>query len=130
MSRYRGAEYARLLAAARKSLERTGGQLEGRISVAAPDDAERKAIIGITGVRQPAGTRRLTVSLADLDAAMLRATGSGLAAVLAEVGGPLRDRPGEAASLAAARADLIAVAQRSPLHASCGWYRSWLAEMV
>lgn len=130
LERYRGAEYARLLAAARKSLERTGGQLGGRISVAAPDDAERKAIIGITGLHQPTGTKRLTVSLADLDAALLRATGSGLAAVLAEVGGPLRDRPGEAASLAAARADLIAVAQRSVLHESCDWYRSWLAELV
>lgn len=130
LGRYRGAEYKRLLTAARKSLERTGGRLDGRISVVAPDDAERKAIIGITGVHQPAGTKRLTVSLADLDAALLRATGSGLAAVLAEVGGPLRDRPGEAASLAAARADLIAVAERSPLHPSCDWYRSWLAELV
>jgi uncharacterized protein (TIGR02679 family) len=130
LDRYRGAEYGRLLAAARKSLERTGGRLDGRISVVAPDEAERKAIIGITGVHQSAGTKRLTVSLADLDAALLRATGSRLAAVLAEVGGPLRDRPGEAASLAAARADLIAVAERSPLHASCDWYRSWLAELV
>ena len=130
LDRYRGAEYARLLAAARKSLERTGGRLDGRISVAAPDDAERKAIIGLTGVRKPAGTKRLTVSLAELDAALLRATGSGLAAVLAEVGGPLRDRPGEAASLAAARADLVGLAERSPLHASCSWYRSWLAELA
>lgn len=130
VGRYRGSQYARLLAAARKSLERTGGQLAGRISVAAPDDAERKAIIGITGVRQPAGTKRLTVSLADLDAALLRATGSGLAEVLTEVAGPLRDRPAEAASLAAARADLIAMAEASPLHASCAWYRSWLAELV
>jgi uncharacterized protein (TIGR02679 family) len=130
LERYQGAEYKRLLTAARKSLERTGGRLDGRISVAVPDEVERKAIIGITGVHQPAGTKRLTVSLADLDAALLRATGSGLAAVLAEVGGPLRDRPGEAASLAAARADLITVAERSPLHASCDWYRSWLAELV
>ena len=63
VERYRGPEYRRLLAAARRSLERTGGALTGRISVADPDDAERKAIIGITGVHQPAGTRRLTVSL-------------------------------------------------------------------
>ena len=61
--RYRGPEYQRLLAAARRSLERTGGALTGRISVADPDDAERKAIIGITGVHQSAGTKRLTVSL-------------------------------------------------------------------
>ena len=78
----------RLLAAARRSLERTGGQLTGRISVADPDDAERKAIIGITGVHQPAGTRRMTVPLADVDAALSRATGLGLAGVLAALGAP------------------------------------------
>ena len=78
LDRYRGPEYGRLLAAARRSLERTGGQLTGRISVADPDDAERKAIIGITGVHQPAGTRRMTVPLAELDAALSRATGVGL----------------------------------------------------
>jgi hypothetical protein len=51
---------------ARRSLERTGGMLTGRISVANPDDAERKAIIEITRVHQPAGTKRLRVSLAAL----------------------------------------------------------------
>lgn len=128
--RYRGAEYGRLLAAARRSLERTGGQLDGRVSVPQPDDAERKAIIGITGVRQPTGTRRLTVSLAELDAALVRATGLGLAAVLAELGGPLRDRPAEAAGLATARTELIELAEASPLHQSCEWYRTWLAELA
>src|SRR5207344_2637844 len=97
-------EYRRLLAAARKSLERTGGQLTGRISVAAPDDAERKAIVGITGVHQPAGTKRMSVRLAELDAALSRATGLGLAGVLAALGEPVRNRPAAAASLAAARA--------------------------
>ncbi len=53
-----------------------------------PDDAERKAIIGITGVHQPAGTKRLTVPLADLDAALSRATGLSLAAALAAVRRP------------------------------------------
>ena len=97
LGRYRGPEYRRLLAAARKYLERTGGGLAGRISVARPDDAERKAIIGITGVHQPAGTKRLTVPLADLDAALRRATGLSLAAALAALGGPLDDRPARAA---------------------------------
>jgi uncharacterized protein (TIGR02679 family) len=129
LGRYRGPEYRRLLAAARKSLERTGGALTGRISVAEPDDAERKAIIGITGVHQPAGTKRLTVLLADLDAALRRATGLGLEAALAAVGGPLHDRPAEAASLAAARAALIAAAEASPLNESCHWYRTWLADL-
>ena len=98
VARYRGPEYRRLLTAARRSLERTGGQLGGRISVADPDDAERKAIIGITGVHQPAGTRRLTVSLALLDASVRRGTGCALIDLLSALGGPVRDRPAETAS--------------------------------
>lgn len=127
---YGGPEYARLLAAARRSLERTGGRLDGRIGVTDPDEAERRAIIGITGIHQRAGTRRLSVPLAVLDAALCRATGSGLAAVLTELGGPLRDRPAEVASLERARGELLAVAEGSPLLSSCPWYRSWLDELV
>ena len=128
VDRYRGPEYRRLLAAARRSLERTGGGLNGRISVAEPDDAERKAIIGITGIHQPAGTKRLTVPLADLDAAVRRATGLGLEATLAALGGTLLNRPAQVASLAAARAALIATAEASSLNESCQWYRTWLAD--
>src|ERR1039457_2771816 len=128
VDRYRGPEYRRLLAAARRSLERTGGGLAARISVAEPDDAERKAIIGITGVHQPAGTKHLTVPLTDLDAAVRRGTGLCLEALLAAVGGPLRNRPAQAASLAAARAALIATAEASSLNESCQWYRVWLAD--
>ncbi len=130
LDRYRGPEYRRLLAAARRSLERTGGELTVRISVADPDDAERKAIIGITGVHQPAGTRRMTVPLTELDAALTRATGLGLADVLAVLGEPLRNRPAETALLADARTGLIAVAQASPLTESCSWYRTWLADLA
>jgi hypothetical protein len=54
------------MAAARRSLEPTGGELTGPISVAQPDEAERRVIIGITGVHQPEGTKRLTVPLAEL----------------------------------------------------------------
>ena len=129
VDRYRGPEYRRLLAAARRSLERTGGALTGRISVADPDDAERKAIIGITGVHQPAGTRRLTVSLAALDAAVARGTGYGLAELLTALGPPLRNRPAAAASLAASRAELVALAEASPLYLACDWYRQWLGEL-
>jgi len=129
VARYRGPEYRRLLAAARRSLERTGGDLTGRISVAGPDDAERKAIIGITGVHQPAGTRRLTVPLTTLDAAVSRATGYGLVPLLAELGGPLRNRPVAAASLAASRAELVALAEAGPLYLACDWYRQWLGEL-
>ncbi len=129
VDRYRGAEYRRLLAAARRSLERNGGSLTGRISVADPDDAERKAIIGITGLHQPAGTKRLTVSLAALDAAVSRGAGYGLVPLLTELGGPLRDRPAAAASLAESRAELIALTEASPLYLSCDWYRHWLDEL-
>ena len=129
VGRYRGPEYQRLLAAARRSLERTGGALTGRISVADPDDAERKAIIGITGVHQSAGTKRLTVSLEALDAAVSRGTGYGLVSLLTELGGPLRNRPEAAASLAASRAELVAVAEASPLYPARDWYRQWLGEL-
>src|SRR5260370_39532664 len=100
--RYRGPEYGRLLAAARKSLERTGGALTGRISVADPDDAERKAIIGITGMHQPARTKRLTVSLEALDAAVSRWTAYGLVPLLSELGGPRRHRAAGARAPSAA----------------------------
>jgi uncharacterized protein (TIGR02679 family) len=129
VERYRGPEYRRLLAAARRSLERTGGVLTGRISVADPDDDERKAIIGITGVHQPSGTKRLTVSLEALDAAVSRGTGYGLVPLLTELGGLLRNRPGAAASLAASRAELVALAEASPLHLSSDWYRQWLGDL-
>jgi hypothetical protein len=75
---FQQAPYARLLAAARRSLERTGGSLDGSVSVSAPDDAERKAIIGITGQYREAGVARLTVRLADLDAAVREAGSGGL----------------------------------------------------
>ena len=129
VERYRRPEYRRLLAAARRSLERTGGVLTGRISVADPDDAERKAIIGITGVHQSAGTKRLTVSLEALDAAVSRGTGYGLVPLLTELGGPLRNRPVAAASLAASRAELVALAEASPLYLAGDWYWQWLGEL-
>jgi hypothetical protein len=44
-----------------------------------PDDGERKALIGITGMHVPAGVKRMTVTLADLDATLSAATGVGLA---------------------------------------------------
>lgn len=124
---YQGPEYQRLLAAARRSLERTGGQLAGSVSVSQPSDAERKAIIAITGQYRDARTARVTVRLTDLDHAIRDATGRGLPDVLAELGGPLRNRPAERDAGAAARGAAIRAAQASPLQASCGWYRDWLA---
>lgn len=129
-SPYAAAEYRRLLAAARRSLERTGGELEGAVSVSHPTDAERKAIIGITGQYRDARTSRVSIRLAELDAAVREATGLGLPVLLAEMGGPLRNRPAERSALAASRDAAVRAAQASSLHDSCGWYRDWLVELV
>jgi uncharacterized protein (TIGR02679 family) len=99
-SPYQAAEYRRLLAAARRSLERSGGVLAGSVGVSHPTDAERKAIIGITGQYRDLRTARLTVRLTERDA------------------------------LAAARELALRAAEAAPLYASCGWYRDWLAEIA
>jgi uncharacterized protein (TIGR02679 family) len=130
VSLYRAAEYQRLLAAARRSLERTGGELTGTVSLSQPTDAERKAIIGITGQYRDTQATRVTVRLADLANAVRETTGRSLPELLAELGGPLRDRPAERIALAGARDAVICAAKASPLHASCGWYREWLEEIA
>jgi uncharacterized protein (TIGR02679 family) len=113
--------WRRLLAAARRSLERTGGRLNGAVSLTAPTDAERLVVIGITGVHRPAGVGRLTVRLADLDEHLRAAHGTDLAAAL----GPLRDRPGERTREAVGRDAALSVAAESR-HAGQGWYAGWL----
>ena len=130
VSFYQAAEYQRLLAAARRSLERTGGDLAGTVSLSQPTDAERRAIIGITGQYRDTQLTRVTVRLADLERAVREATGRGLPELLAELGGPLRDRPAERSALAGARDAAARAAETSPLHGSCGWYRDWLDEIA
>jgi len=127
---YDGPEYRRLLERARRFLERTGGDLSGSVSLGHPGDAERKAIIGITGQYRDTQTSRVAVRLADLDRAVRESTGRGLAEFLAEQGGPLRDRPAERRTLAGLRDAALAEAEASSLHDSCGWYRDWLAEIA
>jgi uncharacterized protein (TIGR02679 family) len=127
---FQAAEYQRLLAAARRSLERTGGEMTGTVSLAQPTDAERKAVIGVTGQYRDARTTRVTVRLADLDTAVRESTGTGLADLLAGLGGPLRDRRSERIALAGTRDALIRAAQGSPLHASSAWYRDWLDDLT
>ena len=127
---YKAAEYRRLLAAARRSLERTGGGLAGSVSVSRPTDAERRAIIGITGQYRDTRTARVTVRLADLDSAVRETTGHGLPELLAEFGGPLRDRSAERSALAADRETAIRAAEESSLHVTCAWYRDWLTEIA
>jgi hypothetical protein len=113
VGRFRAAEYRRLLAAARRSLERTGGDLGGTVSVEAPDGAERKAIIGITGQYRPEGAGRVAVRLADLDAAVRETTGRTLAQLLGELGPPLRDLPRERERLSAGREATVRSSEES-----------------
>lgn len=127
---YDGPEFRRLLERARRSLERTGGDLSGSVSLSHPDDAERKAIIGITGQYRDTHTTRIAVRLADLDHAVRETSGRGLPELLAELGGPLRDRPAERSALARARDAAIREAETSSLYLSCAWYRDWLTELV
>jgi uncharacterized protein (TIGR02679 family) len=122
-----GAEYRRLLDAARRSLERTGGALGGAVSVAFPTEAERKAIIGITGQYREATAGRVTVRLADLDAAVREATGDGVVALLGALGGgPLRDRRAERERTAAGVDQCGRLLADSYL-ATFEWYADWVA---
>jgi len=113
--------WRRLLAAARRSLERTGGRLDGAVSLFTPTDDERLVVIGITGVHRPVGVARLTVRLADLDEYLRAAHGAGLTATL----GPLRDRPGERRRESVGRDAALSVAADSR-HAGQPWYADWV----
>jgi uncharacterized protein (TIGR02679 family) len=113
--------WRRLLAAARRSLERTGGSLTGSVSLAAPDDAERFVVIGVTGVHRPAGTSRVTVRLAELDEHLRAAYGTGLA----ETVGPYRDRAAERKRDAIGRDAALQLAADSR-HADRQWFEDWL----
>jgi uncharacterized protein (TIGR02679 family) len=119
--------WARLLSAARRSLERSGGSLDGAVSLTAPTEAERLVVIGVTGAHRSAAAQRLTVPLAELDAFLRAAHGAGLADVLS-MAKPLRDRPGELKREAVARDAMLAVAQDGR-HAAAGWYEEWLEGM-
>jgi uncharacterized protein (TIGR02679 family) len=127
--RFAGSEYKRLLDVARKSLERTGGDLTRTVTVKSPDDRERRAIIGITGQYRPEGIGVLAVRLTDLDQAVREGTGHGLTHLLETLGPPLRDRPAERQRLALGREGAILIAEDSFLKEK-GWYQSWLAELA
>jgi uncharacterized protein (TIGR02679 family) len=128
LSPYDGPEYKRLLAAARRSLERSGGDLTGAVSVKSPGDAERKAIIGITGQYRPEGVGQITVRLADLDQAVREATGHSIAGLLERIGPPLRNLPQAREKLAAGRDATLRSVEISSL-ASHGWYLQWIADL-
>jgi len=126
---YAEPDYRRLLDAARKSLERTGGDLTRTVTVKTPDDKERRAIIGITGQYRPEGVSVLAVRLADLDRAIRDASGYGLMELLERLGPALRDRPAERQRLAAGREATTRSVEKSFL-AERDWFKAWLADLA
>ena len=123
-----GGSWSRLLAKARKSLEGSGGALDRSIGLSAPTDGERRLVIDITGQYRPETARRLTVGLADLDAALRRRHGSGLRETLEALDGPLRDRPTER-MLDARRREAAAAAAAGSVLAAEPWYREWVSAL-
>src|SRR5207249_4193446 len=115
LTELRGEGWRRLLAAARRSLERTGGALGGSVGLNAPTDAERRVVIGITGSYRPQTAQRLTVGLTTLDAALRQRYGTGLHHALVMLGGPLRDRPARREAERRGRTEAIAAAGESAL---------------
>ncbi|MCX4792164.1 TIGR02679 domain-containing protein [Streptomyces sp. NBC_01221] len=121
--------WARLLAAARRRLERTGGAIDGDIGLAGASEAERRTVIGITGRYRPETAKRLAVPLSDLDGYLHDRYGTGLLATLGLLYGPLRDRPAERADEEARREQALKSAHSSRL-AGQGWFAAWLEQIA
>lgn len=127
--RYAAPSRNRLMTAARRSLEASGGDLNRSVSLAEPTEAERTLVIGMTGNYRQTGSARLAVSLTELDRAVRADTGLGLIEVLELLGPPVRDRPAERAARDEARAAALDHALASQLHHDCPWYRRWLTDL-
>lgn len=125
----RGEGWTRLLAAARRRLERTGGTLDGDIGLAGPSEAERRTVIGITGRYRPETAQRLAVPLNDLDVYLHDRYGTDLLTILGRLHGPLRDRPAERAGEDTCRGQALKSARSSPL-AGQEWFTAWLERMA
>lgn len=119
-------EFKALMARARKSLERTGGELTGSIGIPSPSDAERKAIGGLIGRHPPRGVKRIEIKLTELDEALRTKTGSGLVEVLQALGPELLNRPEARQANLRAKTELLAVAQASFLYGGAEWFRTWV----
>lgn len=115
----RTAPWRRLLAAARRRLDKTGGEPTGVVGVTAPDEDERWVFEHVLGRPAEAGRRRLTVPMAELDRALREAYGTGLLAALARLDAPPPPTDRRSALEGALRSH----------HAGDGWYTGWLGEM-
>lgn len=121
----------RLLAAARRKLEQTSGQLTGSIGLSKPSEAERRIVIGATGQYRAATVKTLRLDLVELDEALLDTYGKGLLATLAERAGPVRDRKAERADEAQARTDALDEARRlCHRHRDEPWFSAWLEKLA
>jgi uncharacterized protein (TIGR02679 family) len=120
-------DLVRLLAAARRSLERTGGDLNRTIGLTQLTDAERRAVGGLLGRHIAPGTKRVEINLDQVDTRLRALSGHGLAETLGR-DKPLRDRPAEAARDKAARERLLAIAHTSPLYHQ-DWFTAWIEEI-
>ncbi|MFC9636380.1 TIGR02679 family protein [Streptomyces mirabilis] len=124
-----GEGWSRLLAAARRRLERTSGALDGDIGLAEPSEAERRTVIGITGRYRPENAQRLALSLHELDGYLHDRYGTGLLTTLDRLHGPLRDRPAERSDEEARREQALKSAHSSRL-AGQRWFAAWLERIT
>ncbi|MFD7606632.1 TIGR02679 family protein [Streptomyces mirabilis] len=124
-----GEGWSRLLAAARRRLERTSGALDGDIGLAEPSEAERRTVIGITGRYRAENAQRLALSLHELDGYLHDRYGTGLLTTLDRLHGPLRDRPAERSAEEARREQALKSAHSSRL-AGQGWFAAWLERIA
>ncbi|GAA0977692.1 hypothetical protein GCM10009555_039270 [Acrocarpospora macrocephala] len=127
MDELRGEGWTRLLAAARRKLERGGDT--GSIGLNDPSEAERRVIIGLTGKYRPESVKRLAVPLPQLDAALTARYGMGLRETLTRLSGPLQNRPAERTALNLERDHLLATAKSSSLTAE-PWFTAWLDSLT
>jgi uncharacterized protein (TIGR02679 family) len=120
----------RLLAIARRRLERSGGSLDGVIRLTTPTEAERRLVIGLTGTHRPPGVSAVSVGLAQLDRAMTERFSLTLAQAIATVDGPVRNRPAERLTEQLGRESALAAARaQAGGHAGQPWFGQWLEQL-
>ena len=122
---------ARLWDLLRDRLERNGLQIRGRLRLDDVTEAEREALSLLTG--RPFAGGRVSIAVADLDTALRSgAAGRGLVEVVAELRGPLTDRPALRESRRAATETIWSAADRSARTHGLGdapWFGPWLEEV-
>lgn len=119
-------EWRRLLAAARRQVERTG-ELTGSVSLRNPTDEERHLVAGITGRYRQAGARVVGIALQEVDADLQDRCGMGLLAALAQLDGPVRNRPAERETERETKRRALADARRrAGPHRDTAWFAAWL----